>query len=195
MDKYKIKVVKNNGRSGLSPQYTVSYNANNDAAEAGYNILSRLIGDNDVIIEFNSSMLFKANVDTEKLVMGFLEEIRNMDLEYTLRQSTVLAKVSIFSIFTGATKNIEQYEILAYVPNSVWKEKFSKINIPLYGARYYITASSEDEKALLEKMSKMTDAEKIQYFRLVCFHAGVICHLGVETNNLNESDIKALLGI
>lgn len=195
MDKYRVKLIKNDTKGEFSPQYTVTYKAKNEEAEAGYYILSRLKADNDIVIELNSSMIFSANVNTEKLVMDFLEEIRSMNLEYSLRQSTVPQKPSIFSFLSGNTKNTVLYEILAYVPDRVWKEKFSKDNIPLHGARYFIPHESEDAKELIDKMGKMTDMEKRQYFKLVLFHAAMIGQMGIETTQLNDTEIKALLGI
>lgn len=198
MENYKIKLTRNNNkneRDHVLPDYSIVYKAKgSEHTRAGYDILSRLKADNDLVMELSSSMILGTGLDTEKLTVDFLSNVRNMNLDYSCRQTSVPAKQSFLSqLFTGVNKATVSNEILAYISDTIWKEKSFQDMMPLYGARYYVTNNAENGKELLERMSRMTEPEKREYFKLIAFHASILGQFGIVSKYITESELKMML--
>ena len=198
MENYRIKLTRNHNKNDgdhVFPDYAIVYKAKgNEQARAGYDILSRLKADNDLVMEISSSMILDPGLDTERLTMDFLSNVRNMNLDYSYRQASVPVKHSFLSqLFTGGNKTAVSNEILAYIPDNIWKEKSFQDMMPSYGARYYVTNSPENGKELLERMSRMTESEKKEYFKLIAFHASILGQFGIVSKYINEPELKMML--
>lgn len=196
-----IKLRKNKRDSKLSSaQFSLTYKQQKSKSEMKkqiYDIISTLKGKNDVLIEMNSS-LFSVRNEKNAYVKKFINSIRKLDLDY--RYSKVPAKnnQSILSNFLGKEDNEHAHEILTFVPHDIWTtETFQKI-IPLCGIRYYITKDTVekiDGEELLNKMSRMMDSEKLDYFKFTVFDGGQLGNMGINSNHLSLNDIKQLLNL
>lgn len=195
--KIKFKVNKSDG--GLnSPQFSISWKqpaSEDDTKLSSYEILSALKGDNDILIEVNSS-LFNAPVsERETCAMNFLESVRDLGLDYRYRKGTSQASQSFISQLFGFNKNVQSHEILAYIPDKIWRtEGFYRV-LPTYGARYYITREPVESSKILDDMSRMLDSEKLDYFKLTVFDSSIFSYMGLSSKTMTADDIKQALGL
>lgn len=199
MDAKKIKLKQNKPDGSLvSPDFSISFKqsvSEKENRQNSYDILSVLKGNNDVVIEANSSLFNLPASQRESSAMDFLDTIRALGLDYRYRKTASSSAPSFLSQLFGMNKNSSAHEILAYVPHSVWKtEDFCKA-IPVFGARYYITDGPAESSKLLDDMSKMLDEEKRDFFKLIVFDASSFSYMGVYTKRLTYEDIKQLLRI
>ncbi len=194
MKNYKIKLTKlpdNKNNNLNAPQYSIKYNAANDI-KAGYDILTRLKGDESLVLEINSSLILDPKINTQQYTEDFLNKVRNSGLDYKIRQTTVPSK-SFLSQFFNSNKTTTETEIFVYITDTFWKDGFFEKIMPLNGARYYIVNNDTDGKEVLDRMDQMLETEKKQYFKLIVYHAAPLCQLGVSSSYLEEADLRGLL--
>jgi hypothetical protein len=189
----KIKLTRlNEGNDSLSPQLSLNFKPINKS----YDILSVLKGNNDLVIEVNSSLFFGPSEENEKLVNHLLDKIKNMGLYHTYRKMPVPAKQSfITQLFSGGNKMIDAHEILAYIPGSAWSDEAFRQILQDYMIRFYVLEKSNDPEELISKISGMSDSEKKQYFKLIIFIAPQFNQMGITGDHLSEQDIRRMLGI
>lgn len=195
----KIKLTDTGNREKLNnPQFSISYwiKPGQPRETASYDMLSVLKGNNDVLMEVNSSLTFKLNNREKNSPDNILRDIRDLNLQYSYRKIHYPQRQNAFSFLMGGKKEEQEgAEILVYIPNEIWiNQNFYKI-LPDYGVRYYIMKNSEDAQKVLDNMTKMTDNEKLEYFKLIIFHVASINQMGITSNFLNIENIKELLKI
>ena len=194
MSKYKVRLIKNKGQDIYTPQFILTYSTrSSNSMKAGYDILSKLKGDNDLLIEVNGSLLL-GGANPDKVTKDFLDNVRNLDLEYSLKQVNIPVRPILSLLSPNNEKARVTYDILAYIPHEVWKNNFINF-IPQYGARYYITNKIENPKELIENIRQMTDKEKYEYFNLIAYHAATLCQFGLQSTKLDENDLREILSI
>jgi len=196
MKDLKLKVRENKNRSGMnSPQFTISFNPSSSKDECkldSYNLLSKLKGDNDLVLEVNSSLFNLPTSERESYATDILYALRDFDLDYRYRKVPSQSAQSFFAQLLGLNKNSFSHEILAYIPDKKWhSENFYSI-LPFYGARYFITKGPADGSKTLDNMSLMLDNEKFEYFRFSVFASSNLGYMGI-TGNITIDEIKALL--
>lgn len=192
MEKFQIKFQKTgNNVNPEAPQYSLSYKAKDDI-KAGYEILSLLKGDESFVLEVSSSLILSPKINPQQYVEDFVKQVREMGLDYKIRQNTVQSR-SFFSQFFGTNKTATQTTIFVYVSDQIWKDGLFEKILPLHGARYYITNNDTDGKEILEKLDQMLESEKRQYFKMIVYHAAILHQFGISSELLNEENIKGLL--
>lgn len=196
-DNKSIKVKENKSDGSLSsPRFSISLKhltSLNENRLTSYEILSALKGDNDVLIEANSSLFNMPLPERKSYAISFLNSVRELGLDYRYRKGVSQVSQSILAQLLR-NKNTGSHEILAYVPNKVWEmEGFYRI-LPLYGTRYYITKEPVESGKILDDMSRMLDSEKLEYFRLIVFDSSSLGYMGINSSSMTLSDIKQVLG-
>ena len=198
---YKITVKKNKNNSKLnSAQFSLAYKQDKTKVEIKkqiYEIISAFKGSNNVLVEMNSSM-FSIQSGKDLHVKRFINSIRKLDLDYRYNKIPANSDPSFFSRLMGKKDSEYAHEILTFVPHDIWVTKDFQDIVPLCGIRYYITKNDttdiEGEK-LLNKMSKMMDCEKLDYFKVIIFDGGQLANMGINSHHLAINDIKELLGL
>jgi len=197
LDMKKLKIRENKTDGGLNfARFALTYkvpDTQEQCRQNSFNIISLLKSGNDVIIEINSSLFNVSENRREEIVMGFIDDIRSLGLEYRYRKVAATGSQSFLSALFGK-KNNQAHEVLVYVPHNVWQQESFKSAIPLYGARYYVVNGSLEAGKALEDMYRMMDFEKLQFFKLVVFDAGLLGSMGINSQTLQMEDIKRLLG-
>lgn len=196
---YKLKLNERKGKGTMdSPQFSLSYKVNYEQVDTkiSYDILSALKGDNDVIIEVNSSLANVAKSEGEDSAIAFLQKIRSLGLDYSYRKVPAATKQSFLAqLFGGGKKENLAHEVLAYVPDKVWRDESFQSLLPVYGARYYVTKEPEESDKIVNEMCRMLDNEKVDYFKLIIFDVASFGQMGIVTNYLARSDLKNMLGL
>jgi len=195
-----IKLRENKSAGGLNdPRYMITYQSKSSGGENSKNsfeIISALKGSNDILLEFNSSLLMVTEGNRETCSTNFIKAIKAMNLIYKYRKSAPLGKKSIISqLFSGGNK--EAHELLVYIPNEVWEQEgFSSI-LPTGGLRYYITNGPSDGNKVLEDIftGQLMEDEKIDFFKLIIFDSSSFGQMGIVSNHLGFDEIKQLLGV
>ena len=159
-----------------------------------YDELSSLIGSGDVTIELDSSLLSVSSQQRESYALKFLDDIRALGVEYKCLKSAPGSNPSFWEGMLGK-KTKQAFDIIAYIPNETWSKAEMENSLSLYGAKYFITKDESDRTKVLDDFQKMLDDEKLNYFKLVVFDVPSFNRMGIYTNYLALSDIKAILGI
>lgn len=198
LDAKKLKIRENKTDGSLNfARFALTYKVPetlDQSRQNSFEILSLLKCDKDVIIEINSSLFSVPENRREMIVMDFIDNIRSLGLEYRYRKVAATGSQSILTLLFGK-KNNQAHEVLVYVPHNVWVQESFKSALPLNGARYFVVNESLDAAKALEDMDRMMDYEKIRFFPMVIFDAGMLGSMGINSQTLQMSDIKKLLGI
>ncbi len=193
-----IKLRENNSRDSLdSARFFLSYRQSNDINKArlfSYELLSTLKGDADAVLELNSSLLLSPSVPGMDLIQDYIDMAKELGLDYRYRKTDPVGGPSFFERLFSQ-KRREAHEILIHIPSAVWADKSFSRYINMNGARYYFTKTSEPAGNLLDEMYKMTDRDKLNFFRMIVFENGSMGNMGINTLMLDAKDIKTLLDI
>jgi len=193
MNDYRLKLTKLDNNNSSAPQFSLTYSVKKTLSiEAGYDILSRLKGDNDLIVEVSGSIIL-GNASPNKVTSDFLRNTRSLNLEFEAKQKEIPSRFSIFGIPLLNQKTEVIDEIFAYIPNEAWNKFMSFM--PVHGARYYITPKPENPKELIRKTIRMTERERAENFDLTVYHAASLCQFGLWSAIYGEDDLKKILGI
>lgn len=196
-NKIKIKEQKSGGTLN-SPQFALTLEQTKSEEQQlknTYEALTKLIGNSDVVISLDSSLLNLPSPQREPNILKFLDVIRGLGLEYKCAKVASSSSPSFLSGLLGGNKNTQEQEVLAYIPHEIWiKEDFEKV-LPFYGARYYVAKENSGGLKLLEDLQKMLDSEKLEHFRLIIFSAICFNNIGIFSKFLTLSEIKNILGV
>lgn len=155
-----------------------------------YEAITKLVGSDDLVIGLDTSLMNLPNSKRESYFILFLEAVRGLDLEYRCFESDPALEQSFFASLLKR-KNAKRQEMLAFIPNEVWKQDEFRQSLPLYGARYYVTKDRSDTQ-VLEKMLRMIDAEKLDYFKMIIFGSTFIDSIGICSKDLTLVELKEL---
>lgn len=192
----KIKITSHKSEPSLnSPQFTIiigQAKTKNRQVQNNYEILTKLIGSSDIVISLDSTLMNLPYQRRMPLIQDFLESIRALNLEYKLMKVTSPSSQSFLSMLFRE-KDTENQEILAYIPNEIWMNGTFKEILPFYGARYFITKDNSNSPAILDDMQKMTDDEKLDYFRLIIFNSVYVSSMGICSKYLSLSELEKMM--
>ena len=195
-----LKFRENKSACGLNePRYMITYKAKSSEEENcknSFEIISALKGSNDVLIEFNSSLLMFTESRREICVANFIKAIRTMNLSYKYRKSAPIGKKSFISQILGGG-NKEAHEVLVYIPSEIWEQEGFNSLLPTGGLRYYITNGPSDGTKILEDVfnGQMMEDEKIDLFSLIIFDSSCFGQMGIVSNHMSFDEVKQLLGV
>lgn len=192
----RIKIKKHKSDLSInSPKFTIEIEQAKSPAlqiQNNYEVLTNLIGTSDIVISLDSSLMNLPRQKRVPLIQKFLESIRAIDLEYKYLKSTSQPSQSILSILFKE-KNTEDHEILAYIPNEIWMNSTFQEILPFYGARYFITKDNKNSPSILDDMQRMTDDEKLEYFKLIVFNCIYINSMGICAKYLSLPELEEIL--
>ncbi len=194
----KIRIREIRSDSSLdSPNLVLTFEhgrSRDDQISNHYEAITKLIGKGDVVISLDTSLMNLPDSKREQYFLSFLEAVRDLNLEYRCFESTSDSGRS-FPASLFKKKNTKKQEMLVYVPNEIWMQDRLKQSFPLYGARYFVTKGNSDDTQVLEKMFRMIDAEKLDYFKLIAFDAVFIDSIGICSKNQTLLELKELFAI
>jgi len=194
---YKIKIKENKSWDLTgTPRFSIEINqAKSPDMEIknNFDILSKLVGTDDVIISLNNTLFNLHQDKNQPIIQQFLETIQDLSLKYKCMEITKHPTSSFFSFLFGRNKEENGQEILAYIPNDVWINFQNKL--PYYGARYFILKNKPVNSNILEDMLKMSDGEKLEYFKMIVFNSIYLSRMGICSRYLSLSELKDLLGV
>jgi hypothetical protein len=195
-----LKIKENKLASGLdSPRYMITYKVKAPEEENrknSFEIISALKGNNDVLIEFNSSLLILNASSSESCASNFMKAVKTMNLSYRYRKSAPLGKKSFLSqLLNGGSK--DAHEMLVYIPDELWKQEGFYSILPTGGLRYYISNGPTDENKILEDVfnGHLMGEEKIDFFNLVIFDCSAMGQMGIVSNHISFDELKETLGV
>jgi hypothetical protein len=194
----KTKVKENKSWGGLtSPRFTLmleAYTAEDRQRKSNYEVLSKLIGDNDILMELDSSLLNLPAKQREPYALQFLKDIRTLGVEYKCSKVASTSIPSFISSLFGNKASPSQ-QIIASIPNDIWLKQEMVDVISLYGARYYVPKEKTEGAKLFADFEQMMDDERLDYFKLIAFNVITFNSIGVFTKCLNLSEMNLLLGL
>jgi hypothetical protein len=209
----KLRVNKDYGSSN-SPQYSLKYLTGKLSPRVvSFSILSRLIGDNDVIILLSTDLLQHPWDSNTATFDKFLHSIRSIGLPYKQKNMLSAQNITIFGLQMRSNKKVEIQNLAVYVPNRVWVEHFCEI-LPVCGARYYvpkvplsqligvvpigtnnINISATDDTYFTERIFDMTKEEKAKAFSLDIFDLILAGQMGITSYEPSLDELRRRLGL
>lgn len=195
--KYRIKIKKNRDTVNVDyPQYSLIYKKDTrNPNRASYDILSAFIGNGDIVMEYNSDLHIELGGKKMQYAAELLNQIHTYQLEFVHKNNPSQHRVTLFGVPLENRKKAEADEVVAYVPNHIWKEETFVDVLPACGARYYITRGALDAGSILDTLQKMSEEEKTETFKLIVFDLTSFGQMGISTKYLGLDDLNELLGI
>lgn len=192
----KIKIKEHKVTPSInSPRFTIEIDiakSQDLQIQNNYDLLTKLIGINDVVISLDSTLINLPYKERKLLIQRFLETIRELNLEYKCLKSTGRSSKSFLSVLFGA-KETQEEEILAYIPNKIWTDGSIDKSLLYYGARYFIKENASTASSVLDDMQKMQDDEKLEYFKLIIFNCMSVDSTGIFSSNLSLSELEDIV--
>lgn len=193
---YKIKLCRNKNTGDGSCQYSLTYKiGKGDISQAGYDILSALAGDSDLIIELNTDLFSGVSQDPWKCSEKLLSDIQTYNLVYNSRSGPSRALVHFFGMTVERRDKKQVQETAAYVPNSIWKNPSFRDFLPACGARYYITGEPMDARTAVDSLFTLPEEQKAVRFRMILFHMAQYARFGIVSEKVSEEELRGLLGL
>ena len=192
-----IKIKENKDwETSVGPRFVLAYNkkvTNEQKKNNSYDILSRLIGKSDVIIELNGSLLSLPPKKRDACAMEFIDSINKLGLEY--RRSKVVTPSSPTLLNLLKPVKVEHQVVAAYIPNEVWIKDDTKSLLSFYGAKYLVVKEASNPSDVLDQLQGMEEDEQVNHFRLIAFDAMSLNAMGIFTREYELSNIQGLLGL
>ena len=192
MDKnIKIKIAEiDTIKNPQASKFSLAYRGRRkDSSQVSYEILSKLKAQDDMILEVNSSLLNLSEKENKELLSKLAKSLEKMNIEYTSKKIRVNAKRSILSIAVSS-KEIDGFELFAYIPDNAWRDEVIKEFIPQIGVRYYIlepgSQINPDSFAILD------EEEKNKLCTMVIFDHILFGCMGINTS-YSKQDILDIL--
>lgn len=179
-----------------SPRFILRFNEKKSEVQKrnnSYDVLSKLIGSSDVIIELNGTLLNLPAKKRDSYASKFIEDIEALGLEHRRLKVTGMAINSLLNLF--GNKTTQEQVVVTYVPNEIWSKVAMKTLLSFYGAKYFVLKEKSDISETLDHFQRMQEDEKVDYFKLVAFDAMSLSGMGIFTKDYELSNIKDLLGI
>lgn len=194
-----IKIKENKGGgSPDAPRFTLFYNQKGSLQEAqqfSYSLLSRLRGDSDVIMELNSDLFVSNGKNKSDIIQSYVEYARKQGLSYRYRKLPSAGGKSFFEKLLSQQKIQEAHELVMHIPSGTWASEGFSSCINTGGARYYFTGTAEIPDDLPDEMSKMTDTDKLDFFKMIVFDLCIMGNMGINTRSMELNDLKNLLDL
>ncbi len=193
---YKIKLSKNKDGNNAYCQYVLTYKkGKGHAGQAGYDILSALAGDSDLILELNTELFYGVSREPDKCAEKLLKDIQALNLEHYYRMVTSGTPLRLFGLTLERKDKKQAYQIAVHVPNRIWKEPFFRDVLPACGARYYIAREPMDARFVLDGLFDLSEEQKAAMFRRVLFHLAEQGVIGIMSAEEQENELRSLLGL
>lgn len=193
-----IKIKETKTEDSLeSARYYLSYKQSNKVEEArtfSYKLLSLLKGSSDVVMEINTSLFFSSGTNSD-FIQFYIEYAKKLGLDYRYRKIQASGNKSIFSRLLSQGKNQDAHELIIHVPAGIWEMEGFCDYINTNGTRYYFTGAEKASGNLLDEMGRMTDTDKLNFFKLIVFDFCSLGNMGINSKILKLDDLKKLLNL
>ncbi len=197
----KIVIRENKSKESLDMvKYFLSYHNKNTEQrnrKESKEILNKLIGSHDLLVEVKNSLLNINESKREKCVLNLLERIKSLGLDYQYRKVKSDSKSFLSDLFNIGNKNKDISEIMIYIPNRIWiNDEFASI-LPIYGVMYYTIKNGGDGIKLMDDIYKghLIENDYFNHFSLIVYDCLQFCQMGINAKEYTFKDIKNLLEI
>lgn len=203
MNKGKLKIClkENKYKESMDlARYCLSYNrvkTIGQKKQVGYEILSKLKGTNDVFIEVKTNLLTLEESLAETCALDFLKAVNDLGLSYRTKKVIAEKRNILGGILNFAKKKREVPEILAYVPDAIWRKKEFYSILPIYGVRYYICKEPVDGIKVLDQLfnGQINNDQQLELFNFLIFDCSSFSQMGINSKYLSCKDINKLLDL
>lgn len=195
LDKYRLKMGKTNDKNEGMPPYSLTYKPGaRRISLVSHDVLSAMIGEHDVMIELSTDLLFGPRGKEQAYVDTFLNQVGAFSVAVRNRSVLSSRRNVLFGIAFNKKKKEMAHEVVAYIPNAVWREASFADIIPIHGARYYVVKEPVDAEAAVDGFWEMGEEEKEDTFLLRIFDIAALGQAGIDTK-LEEDELKEMLGL
>lgn len=191
----KLRENKDWERDG-GPRFVIAYNkkaTDEQKRKNSYDILSKLIGKSDVIMELNGSLLSLPPKKRAEYALEFIDSIKALGLEYRRSKVVTSSSPTLLSLFKQV--KVEDLVVAAYIPNEIWTKEDMRSLLSFYGAKYLVVKEASSPSEMLDMHQGMKEEQQVDHFRLVAFDAMSLNAMGIFTKAYELADIQGLLEI
>jgi hypothetical protein len=164
--------------------YFIAYGFNNkNSSVKSYQILSLLKKQQDIMMEFDSTLVNLPTVpEIESAALKLLKNLQEAGVELRHQQSEAKDSRGLLGIF-NINRKYTAHRILAYIPDKMWSEDSFQKLIPRYGVRYYICKEGADGQQAMEDIyaGKIGEEAKKELFSFIIYDCIEFGQMGVQT--------------
>jgi len=146
------------------------------------------------MIELSTDLLFCPRGKERAYVATFLDRIDDFQVAVSNRCVQSDKANTIFGVPIGQKQKEMSDEVVAYVPNTVWREESFADIIPIYGARYYVLKDPLDAERAVNEFWEMGEDKKADVFDLIIFDIAAIGQAGIDTK-LGAETLRRMLAL
>lgn len=175
-----------------NPRYSLSYlrgASDKNLKKFSYDIISRLVKDQDLLLEIKSALFSGFNLDAnERIFEKILNQLREMKLDYRQRRNLCSKEIKLFGVSVSINQKVTEHELLIYIPNHTWvKDRFWE-SLPEYGVTYRVLNRKTDGLKLLDDIhtGQIFDSAIQEHCEITIFDCSSFGQMGIETDLAKE---------
>lgn len=195
-----LKIGENKNADGInSAQYYISYEgkANKETLrKRSFEILTKLKGDRDVLIELKSSLLCMQQNKREETSIRFLKSVKDMGLNFRSRKSAAPQSASgLAKLFSFGASPKDSYEIITHVTSETWNSTAFREIIPDGGIMYYICKETSEPQKVMEDLfnGQIFDEDKRDLFDFQIYDCIDFAQMGVFSESLGADELEKIV--
>ncbi len=197
MSNIKLSSVAWNGNLN-SPQYQIAYSTVSSvqvARKRSREVLDKLFGDHDLIIELLDSFLSVPLRERPPITENFRKTMMSQNIALSERRYPSQAKVSFFAKILGQGGDEEACELRAFVPSAIWRSGAIDTALTDFGLRYFVLPKGTDGPALLERLNvgTMPAKECIETMELIIYDVPNFGQMGLISSHHDQAALQAKL--
>lgn len=195
-EKYNLKLKENiNITNHNLPRFSLSYRVKkNDPRHVSFDIISALSENSDIIIELDTDFFDNNPRINSQYFQQFVDDMSSLGLTRYCKAFPSVQKYTIMGFQIESKKKKQAEKVAVYVPRNIWLNESFRDNLPICGARYYITNHPMDNKDIVNKIWTMDEKEINNTFKLIIFDFAFYGQMGIITDLFNKEDFHRLFG-
>lgn len=195
MDWNRIKIKENKPTSDpLSPRFSLTFPMPDAKSVVGQEILTRVKGSADMLIELNANLMYAKNVDLTSSFDEFLELMRALLIPVHENVVQTTRTTGLFDFITKTKRNTRL--VYAIVTDAQWQDERVRNALPLSGVKYYVMRDPADADAekVFSRMYMISDEQKLDVFEFILFDMSDIGQIGLNTRHLTLQELQQRIG-
>jgi len=192
MNLKKVNIKENKKVSLETPKFVLTYEQNKTEEkikQESFEIVSKLVKDNEVLIEINSELLCFNKNEREDFMQNLLRRIK--EKKYNFRYKKIPQSNKNILSLDFFLKSKDNHNILFYVSSDMWKNEIIDI-LPIFGVKYFIFKEKIDVNLVLDQMNngQILGEEIFDICNTIVFDCATLGQMGIYTKFFDLENIK-----
>lgn len=183
---------------GSRPRYSLLYrrkDLDRTSRKLTYDIISRLVKDQDLLVELDSSLFSGSTSDAkEKAFAELVAKLRDWNIDYKYSKHPSPEEKKLFGLSISRTQTGIRHVLLIYIPNRFWVQDGFWELLPQQEVTYHILNQGTNGPELLDAIhaGRLLDEEIRKHYETTIFDYCSFGQMGIDTE-LSKGELEGYL--